>query len=488
MRFFLSLVLPLMLYSPDLSAGHVVINGSAPGFENQPVKLVTVTDLISNLEITLDNDTISANSGFSLSADVSEICFAWISIFNVKAYIYLEPGKTYNISLLCKDELTDSINSRLYSVFPIETVPIFEAADSTDLNVLLGDFNYLYNVFILDNVDQLITGRKKQLVDSLKLAMFARFSVFHNPYLNNYINYRFAGLEMMQQIGGKETIAMTYLATNPILYNNTEYIAFISEYFKHYFALGSLIKRNEELHQAINVERSYASLIRLMRADSVIIENAELRELVMLKGLYEIFNNPAFDKEAIREIMEFVKAKSQIPTDKIIAGSLISKLYRFEKGTIVKDFALQDWADSTYSLSQYKGKFVYLLFWTSWCTPCLREMAMLESFREKYSDWFVFIGIMTDGNKQMMKKTATTYKFQFPFLHVESQPDLPERFGVISFPTGVFIDPDGKLITQSARLPSTNLEALIREVYFILKENEKSKTPHTFNKLWDDMD
>jgi len=482
-------ILFIMLFSLKMGitqTKNVKIIGKAPGFQNERIILFTYSDLVSFHEKVLAEGSIDHNGNFKIEARVNETTYTFLKIINVQASLYLEPGKEYRISLIPKDELTGGHESRLYAAFPIETVPMFNEKDSNDLNMLIQDFNYLYNVFLYTNINQLLGGRKKDLVDSAKTANQAHFSKYNIAYLTNYIDYRFAALEMMQQIGGKETLASKYFSDKPILYNNIEYMAFFNDYFKNYFSLGLALKYNQDVINAINKEKSYASLIRIMRSDSVIIDNAELRELVLLKGLYEIYNRPGYEKEGIKEILTFVRDKGQIPEHKPIAASMLDKLTRFERGMKPKDFSLVGFDNTSVSLENYKGKFVYLLFWASWCTPCLSELSLMQTFHETYSDYFAFIGIMTDGNEASMRRIASIYGYTFPLLNAAKKPEIADNFGVISHPTGVLIDPDGNFIDNPARLPSRNLEALIRYAYILKKENEASKTPNTFNKLWKD--
>jgi thiol-disulfide isomerase/thioredoxin len=63
----------------------------------------------------------------------------------------------------------------------------------------------------------------------------------------------------------------------------------------------------------------------------------------------------------------------------------------------VSDFSLEDLNGNRVRLSQYRGKIVWLNFWTTWCAACLAEIPDLVQLQEKYSEELVILGISLDG-------------------------------------------------------------------------------------------
>lgn len=81
------------------------------------------------------------------------------------------------------------------------------------------------------------------------------------------------------------------------------------------------------------------------------------------------------------------------------------KLYdqysRLSVGKKAADFSLLDQHGKTVSLSDFKGKYVYIDVWATWCGPCVQEIPMLEKLAKQLADKnIVFLSISIDKNKE----------------------------------------------------------------------------------------
>ncbi len=79
-------------------------------------------------------------------------------------------------------------------------------------------------------------------------------------------------------------------------------------------------------------------------------------------------------------------------------------------------FSLKDMQGNTVSLSDFKGKVVFIDFWASWCPPCRQSIPSVENLQAAYKDNpdVVFLGININEDKQtidgFVKEQAITYK------------------------------------------------------------------------------
>ncbi|WP_455663055.1 redoxin domain-containing protein, partial [Pradoshia sp.] len=70
-------------------------------------------------------------------------------------------------------------------------------------------------------------------------------------------------------------------------------------------------------------------------------------------------------------------------------------------GAQAVDFTLKDLEGQEVSLSDYKGKKVFLNFWATWCNPCKEEMPEMEKIHQKYEDVAILaINLDTDEDIQ----------------------------------------------------------------------------------------
>lgn len=111
------------------------------------------------------------------------------------------------------------------------------------------------------------------------------------------------------------------------------------------------------------------------------------------------------------------------------------------------DFTLTDQFGNEHTLSDYKGKVVFLNFWAVWCNPCRREMPDIQKLYEdlgENSEDVVVLGVtMPDSNTDpntFMKDNGYTY----PSV-VDVSGDVMAQYGISAFPTTFMIDRDGNV-------------------------------------------
>jgi peroxiredoxin len=95
------------------------------------------------------------------------------------------------------------------------------------------------------------------------------------------------------------------------------------------------------------------------------------------------------------------------------------------------------------SLSQYKGKIVYLDFWASWCPPCLKSLPLLEELRVEFAGKNIqFLAINLDRDLDKARAFLASHPVNYPSA---SDPEgrLPETFEVKTMPTSFLIDARG---------------------------------------------
>ncbi len=100
------------------------------------------------------------------------------------------------------------------------------------------------------------------------------------------------------------------------------------------------------------------------------------------------------------------------------------------------------------SLSDFRGKWVILDFWGSWCGWCIKGFPQLKEAYEKYKPELEVIGIDCQETPERWK--AGVEKYQLPWVHVylsrEKQDSLLKEYGVQGFPTKIIVNPEGKIM------------------------------------------
>lgn len=117
------------------------------------------------------------------------------------------------------------------------------------------------------------------------------------------------------------------------------------------------------------------------------------------------------------------------------------------KGYQAPDFTLKTFDGQAVTLSQMKGKPVFLNFWASWCPPCQAETPDLVEMHKKYGDKIAFYGInlTQQDDQQKALDFIKNYKIDYPVLS-DAEGKVSDVYRVQAIPTSVFIAPDGKIV------------------------------------------
>lgn len=136
-------------------------------------------------------------------------------------------------------------------------------------------------------------------------------------------------------------------------------------------------------------------------------------------------------------------------------------------GSVIKDFSQNDTTGKPVSITSFRGKYVLLDFWASWCRPCRMENPNVVAAYKKYHDKnFTVLGISLD-----QAKPAWLNAIQMDGLiwsHVSDLKgwgnEVAALFHVQSIPQNLLIDPNGKIIAKNLRgeVLDNKLEQLLK--------------------------
>lgn len=117
------------------------------------------------------------------------------------------------------------------------------------------------------------------------------------------------------------------------------------------------------------------------------------------------------------------------------------------------DFSLKDQYGNTHTLSDYKGKTVFLNFWATWCPPCRAELPDIQKLYESYSqegeNALIVLGVagpLMGQEKSEEEITAFLEEngYTYPVL-MDTEGELFGQYGIYAFPTTFMIDREGNV-------------------------------------------
>lgn len=128
------------------------------------------------------------------------------------------------------------------------------------------------------------------------------------------------------------------------------------------------------------------------------------------------------------------------------------------------DFRLQDLSGKAHSLADYRGKWVLVNFWATWCPPCLAETPELISLHEAHKDSdFVVIGVALDSTRASVVEFAAKSGITYPL--VLGNRSMAAQIGKVEvLPTSYLYAPDGELVSyQAGEVTRASVESYIRD-------------------------
>jgi peroxiredoxin len=163
----------------------------------------------------------------------------------------------------------------------------------------------------------------------------------------------------------------------------------------------------------------------------------------------------SYDAENIQKSIEF-KGKM---------ADYNKKLFLLQ-GKDAPDFSFRDRNDSLVSLSDFKGKYIYLDVWNTKCMPCLKEFPHYDKLRKKYNENnIVFIAVSLDKDKKSWEAFLDEKKLKGIQLFAGGwDPEFTENYLVYGCPRYILINREHKIINSFAPKPSGGLSEVLKEL------------------------
>ena len=106
-------------------------------------------------------------------------------------------------------------------------------------------------------------------------------------------------------------------------------------------------------------------------------------------------------------------------------------------------------------LAEFKGKYVLLDFWASWCPDCRKDIPAVKAMYEKYGKNVVFIGVSFDTDRDRWAKCVAdngmTWR-QVSELKKMREAEIAQTYGVQWIPSMTLVGPDGKVVLSTVVL------------------------------------
>ena len=136
---------------------------------------------------------------------------------------------------------------------------------------------------------------------------------------------------------------------------------------------------------------------------------------------------------------------------RVFVACLLFLLYPFSTVVAyekVTDFSFDDLEGKTHQISEYRGKWVLVNYWATYCPPCLAEMPEMNRFYQKNKSSFMVLGFDAGGTSvENIKQFIQDNHIRYPLIPMQQSTLL--AFGVVmAIPTSYIISPSGEIVDK----------------------------------------
>ncbi len=215
-------------------------------------------------------------------------------------------------------------------------------------------------------------------------------------------------------------------------------------------------KRMQEREDAIEQEKNVVELDFIKNNPQSMISLFTLEE----------YAGPVPDGEKIAPYFNSLSAEVKDSPRGKKYNIYISVIMRTAVGKPAPEFSQPDTAGKQIALSSYRGKYVLLDFWASWCHPCRAENpVVVAAFNKYHPKGLEILSVSLDDNRASWVKAILQDKL--PWAQVSDlkywKSEVSELYGVRAIPQNFLIAPDGKIVAKNLR--GNELETKLEEVF-----------------------
>ncbi|MCE7061857.1 TlpA disulfide reductase family protein [Dyadobacter sp. CY343] len=229
----------------------------------------------------------------------------------------------------------------------------------------------------------------------------------------------------------------------------------------HYEGIGG--KENNYLAKHLLLDEQFDEKTEMLEDESGFAALLKTKEGEQMQEL----TNGGFDPDFVKAEKEMLMRNAQGAKASFAKKVAIKRL----KNSQSPLFSYENVDGGVTKLEDFKGKFVFIDIWATWCAPCIAEIPHLKKAEERYKEkQIVFLSLSVDyqKNKDKWKKFIADKNLTGVQVLADQawQSQFIKDYAVTSIPRFIIIDPEGKVVDADAARPSSpnfieNLDKLL---------------------------
>ncbi|PKQ65743.1 hypothetical protein BZG02_01680 [Labilibaculum filiforme] len=432
-------------------ADTVRIYGTNKTYAGSKIEIKYHTDVFTYSEKTLTDFTVPADGSFSINLDINEVTLVFLPLGVYKGYLYLEPGKEYEIKLPPKKDLSPV--QKLNPFFELDELLIGVAnVDTKDLNIAIRTLDDKIDPFINQNFHKIYRKKENSVGIAFSEEVRLEYNEISNPFFQDYLTYRLGFLDYLAYPNLFSKIEEKYFENKEIKLNNSAYTSLYKKQYGNFLTGYFSQVETSELSLALKSEDTYRQIYELMR-NYPAYKNIQFRELIIATSVFDAFTRKFYSQNKTIEILTQLKEHSTNQYNQDLCENYIRKITHLQSNYLAPDFSI-----GKFKLANYKGKYLYLNFCNTESYPCLQDFKEIAKLKKQFGEHVEFLSIACDWEVSKYLEFTSKKSIDWPIVHIGDQQHLLGEYNIKAFPTYILINPEGKIVKAPAQGPKENIQ------------------------------
>ena len=456
----------------------VTVKGYAPSYVGQTITIHEIEDYFSNKEATIASAIVQSDSTFSATFRIQETQKISILPAKNKAFLYIQPGATYDIYVPEKDAFEP------YRPEGNVIEVTFFDLDSSDINFKILQFQRWSDEFIgsyyhLKNIKPIEFAKKidefKEIVEKeYKLRdTSASNSTEPKQFFKTFVRFSIAASDNIQFAADRNRYEKHdfYIKFAPVAYRNDAYMNYITKFYEKMIPRLSM-ETNNRVYLGV-LKSSPTLIMRALGAEYTLI-NVRIREMIMVKALSEQFYTNDFPQTNILTILDSVANHSLFEANAVIAKNLSERLSEMVAGGKAQDFVLKNDKNELKTLANFRRKYVYLHFYDPTSNNNAQELGPLKQIYENYKEDITFLTIYPDKDYDSLVFAKNIQSIPWEKFKTDNSNPIWSNYKIQTYPSYVLIDGFGYVVAAPALGPMPDgTYQTIDKTFFMIQKIKK---------------
>ena len=419
---------------------------------------------VSYKDITIENDS------FQISLDITEPQVIAIKYLRQKVYLYVEPFDTLQLQYDANNFPTSlvfvgkaGVNNKIFAAFSNKFPE--EKNQFKMMQYRKGTVYYKVGVDLDSDMRRKSPEDFRQQMDEEQAAKTAAYKAFVEEFgtpSEDFEQYMWAEISYSWALTlltyghahgyyNKVTPEFFFFIHNVPLMNakaigNPTYRKYVEAYL-NYVCMEKYFESDEFFKQ-----------LEIAKDEKLVDEPlAYFTSSLLVRALKKHPNQDV----VIKYYQAFLNDNKYTKYNKIVLDTY-QEVTRYAAGQTAHNFILKDTSGKAVSLSDFKGKTIYLDFWASWCRPCVHKLQVMQDVKDNLTDKenIIFIHISFDNDYQEWTKMINQHGFTGIHLIApeSTKSEVAELYNIKALPEYFIITPQGNFAQKPIRFDIVEIQ------------------------------